>query len=176
MQPFLNESNFKRLYDKYKHMHYVYALKLLKYNEFEANNVVLSVYTHLWINRVRITDELHLKKFVNVAIFNACMNVLKRNKRKIKFIDIYEYNLEECYIDPNPHENHMDQLYKLVKQEANKLPDLVKIVFKLVNIDCRTIADVSTLLNMKYNRARRYNDKAKKWLKNQLQSHYSELT
>jgi RNA polymerase sigma-70 factor (ECF subfamily) len=139
---------FAELFNRYHCKLVSFALYYLPIPE-EAEDVVSDVFVNLLKKHSQLKDIDNFDGYIYFAVKNHCLNSIKKNKRKERFVGIsseMEIRSEKC-IQPLEQllNKELSYFYNCLIEE---LPPKRKLVFKMVKDDGLKIAEVAKLLEI----------------------------
>lgn len=150
-----DESSFEDMYTTHFRGMYRYACTILN-NEAQAEEMVQSVFVKLWEKKGVLRINSSLKCYLYRVVHNDCMNMLKHNTVKVKFIK------EKIYAMQNENENAGE------KMQASELEEKYRSALRLLPEQCRTIFQLSRFEDMKYREIAQHLGIAEKTVENQM--------
>lgn len=152
------ESLFKAHYKEL----YVHALSFVR-DEEDAHDIVSDVYEYVWKNFNRLDFSESLRPFLYVLTRSRCLDLLRKEKSKEKFL---------AYIKQFPEEEEVyrdyDEMIKKVMNLIEKLPPQTATVFKKCFIEKKKYQEVGNELGISINTVRWHINQAMKALRGKL--------
>lgn len=158
---------FKKIYETFwDRLFYSAYIRLNSLEETE--DILHDLFLDLWNNR----SKINIKKSLSAYLFTSL---------KYKIFRLYDYksvrekhkdkiSSEESYSLENNIE--LDELYDLIEQSVEILPEKCKVVFKLSRFQGLTTKEISEELNISPNTAQNHINKALKILRGKLDKKY----
>src|SRR5680860_587495 len=78
-----DEASFRKIYNKYYKQLYSVALKYLRSND-RAEDAVHDIFVNLWNSRKKLEKSGSLRGFLFTAVKNHVLNIISRQKRRLK--------------------------------------------------------------------------------------------
>lgn len=158
-----SERAFQVLYEKYYHAMCLWVLRIIK-DDTLMHDFVQEAFIALWNSRDSIENELHLKMFLYQTVRNRCLNFLKNKKVEEKYIREYLKFGEEFYFESSVIE---EEVYRLVIQEIQSLPDEQKRVVKM-HLEGKNNLEIAEIMQVSVNTVKTHKARARRTLKYRL--------
>ncbi len=149
-----NKQAFEELFKLYHKVLKLYAKRFVIETD-AAEDIVQDVFVNLWKTRKKIIITTSLKSYLFTAVYNQCLNYLKKTK-KVQITDISEKeeadNLKEYYYEHVIYKKKSlirSEISKDIKQAIDKLPEQQRRViilsrkFGLKNREIAEFLDIS---------------------------------
>lgn len=149
------ETSFEDLYTSHFRGMYSYAYTILK-DEVQAEEMVQGVFLKLWERKNSLQVEHSLKSYLYRMVHNDCMNVLKHEAVKAKFIK------EKIYSMQNVSESAVKKI------QTAELEEKLRGALRELPEQCRTIFQLSRFEDMKYREIAHHLGIAEKTVENQM--------
>ena len=143
-------------------------------NIYNSYKIRLSVFAYRMVNSVEEAEDIVHNVFLKVhsfnsyiyrAVYNACINFLKKEKRvQLERKDDFFIEEEENYLLKRIEDEVIWELYQAIE----KLPSECKKVFKLSYMNKLSNADIAQLLNISINTVKSQKQRAKQLLREDL--------
>lgn len=168
------QTKYQFLIQQYKNNIYSYSLYMLK-NHTDAEDVTQEVFIKIWENLGRF-NILAAKAWIFRSTHNLCIDYLRRRNLNYK----YEYSIDENYeellvddkIESNPHaKTHIKMMTSKVKEAIERLPDKLKSVFVLYEIQGLKYREIGKALEMPINTVKVYLLRARQKLQEELKDY-----
>ncbi len=153
-----DERMLRYFFDLYHKSLRYFALGLIG-EEAEAEDIVSSCFVKLWQFREQYTDPSKIKAFLYVSCRNACLDYLKKNKRRKGWQDEYLRQLEdggESLLQRAAESAYLD----IINQEIDALPQKCAEVFKLLYFEHKKTDEIATQLNISVKTVRNHKARA----------------
>jgi RNA polymerase sigma-70 factor, ECF subfamily len=135
------------------HIYKVYYKQLVKYafnlvrNLDIAEEMVQDVIFKLWERRATLNIPDHIKEYLFKAVFNNCINYIK--KRKNDDLHLHEYSLAYQFVKNDYHDFLVaKELEDNIKKAIESLPEKTCIAFKLNRFEGLTYAEIADKMNI----------------------------
>ena len=163
------EKAFRILYEKYAPALRYFAAKYVEEGEV-IDDIVQDVFVCLWEKRVDFKTEETIKAFLYKAVKNSCLNFLKHQEYEWNYAEIirkktpvYETESDSVYT--------LDELYRMLYETLNKLPDNYRTVFIESFFKGKTHAEIAEELNLSVKSVNRYKQRTLELLRNELKDY-----
>lgn len=150
-----DEASFGEMYTTHFRGMYSYAYTILKDGE-QAEEMVQSVFVKLWERKNDLQVESSLKSYLYRMVHNDCMNMLKHETVKAKFVK------EKMYAMQNENESAGKKI------QATELEAKLKEALRELPEQCRTIFQLSRFEDLKYREIASQLGIAEKTVENQM--------
>ncbi|MEZ5104086.1 MAG: RNA polymerase sigma-70 factor [Draconibacterium sp.] len=165
-----NSSSFELVFKTYYKKLCLFAFDYL--NQLEtAEDIVKDVFVTLWDNREKIEITTSLSGYLFTSVRNACINYLKRDKRRNKTVSFEELmrlniKMNEPYSDTYiPGNIFAKELENKLLEKIEELPSSCKEIFKLSRFEGLSHKEIAEKLNISENTVKIQIYKALKKLK-----------
>lgn len=128
-------------------------------DDAEAEDIVASCFVKLWEFREQYTDPTKIKAFLYISCRNACLDYLKKIKRRKGWQDEYLRQLEgddERILQKAAESAYLD----IINQEIEGLPEKCAEVFKLLYFEHKTTNEIANQLNISVKTVRNHKARA----------------
>ena len=163
------EKAFRILYEKYAPALRYFAAKYVGEEEV-IDDIVQDVFVCLWEKRVDFKTEETIKAFLYKAVKNSCLNFLKHQEYEWNYAEIirkktpvYETESDSVYT--------LDELYRMLYETLNKLPDNYRTVFIESFFKGKTHTEIAEELNLSVKSVNRYKQRTIELLRNELKDY-----
>ena len=153
------ERAFKQLYEDYYAPFCLYAKRFVDDKEVRED-IVSDVFTSLW-------DKLDTDSF---DVKNSCLNFLKHQEYEWSYAEniqkkapLYETETDSVYT--------LDELYRMLYETLNKLPENYRTVFMKSFFEGKTHAEIAEEMNLSVKSINRYKQKTMELLRNELKDY-----
>ncbi|MEW6194144.1 MAG: RNA polymerase sigma factor [Bacteroidota bacterium] len=170
----LEQQKYRVLIQQYKNKIYTYSLYMLK-NRMDADDVTQEVMIRIWQNIGKF-NLLAAKTWIMKTTNNLCIDYLRRRAVSIA----REYEIDEEFEDKysinsnsdNPYLiTHINMVTSKVKEAIQKLPENLRSIFVLYEIEGLKYNEISKTLDIPLNSVKVYLLRARKKLQEELK-HY----
>jgi RNA polymerase sigma factor (sigma-70 family) len=171
------EQRYRFLIQQYKNRIYSYSLYLLK-DQMDAEDITQEVMIRIWQNIDKF-NFLAAKTWIMKTTNNLCIDYLRR--RQVEFARNYTITeeMEEHYgsdkTDHNPYlTTHIKIMASKVREAIEHLPENLRSVFVLYEIQGFKYKEISQTLDMPVNSVKVYLLRARKKLQEELKSYATQ--
>lgn len=140
-----------------------FASRMLQ-DAMEAEEIVSDCFYKLWERRQTFETAAKIKAFLYISCRNACLNQLKKIKRKTQPEQEYLRQLEEVE-GTVFYEVIETEILTLLNQEIEALPDKCREIFKLIYLDGRKTDEIASELGLSVQTVRNHKTRAVELLK-----------
>ena len=120
------ESAFKGIYEKYVSTLRYFGNKFLS-DERLIEDILQDTFVSLWENRKKFNNELAIKSFLYTGVKNRCLNNLRHEKIKQKYVEGFVEEPSESFL-----ENVIKaELFEMLHRIFDELPPACKEVYQL---------------------------------------------
>lgn len=137
-----NHGAFTEIYNRYKGVLYVHALKLLK-DEDEAQDVVQELYAGLWQKAAEINLDIPFKAYLYKAVKNRIFDLFSRQKIRANYIASFADIIEKGVWITDEHVREKE-LIAAIDEGMAEMPDKMREVFqmsRMMNMSHKEIAE-----------------------------------
>ncbi len=175
----LNQKKYRVLILQYKNKIYTYSLYMLR-NKMDADDVTQEVLIRIWQNIDKF-NILSAKTWIMKTTNNLCIDYLRKRsremKREVEIDDIFE----EKYSNMNNSESPLNKtnnniIMERIKESIERLPDSLKSIFILYEINGLKYKEISKSLDIPINTIKVYLLRARKKLQEELKNYENETT
>lgn len=170
----MKSTKYDFLIQQNKNNIYGYALYMLK-NHMDADDVTQEVMIRIW-NNINNFNILSAKSWIMRTTHNLCIDYLR--KRKVVVQREFEINeeLTESYLDDRTENDpylttHFEMMNDKVKIAISRLPETLKSVFVLYEIQGMKYKEISKSLEIPLNSVKVYLLRARKKLQEELKNY-----
>lgn len=118
-------------------------------NQESAEEITSELFVKIWLKRTGLSSILNPEVYLFIAIKNACLNVIRSEKKRFMFFNEQSNDqLVEKIADEGGVKMEDKELKKLLDLAVNSLPDQRKIIFKLVKEDGLKAQEVASILGI----------------------------
>lgn len=170
----LKINKFKLLVKEHKNRIFNYAQLMLK-NRMDADDIAQEVLIRVW-NNIDNFNLLAAKSYIMKITHNLCIDYLRRNKvsasREIEMTEVFE----ETYVDNrNANDTVKNIDFKIletkIKSILERMPDNLKSIFVLYDIEGYKYKEISKILDIPENSVKVYLFRARKYLQEELKNY-----
>ena len=166
------ERAFKQLYEEYYAPFCLYAKRFVDDKE-TREDIVSDVFTSLWDKLD--TDSFDLQSetalgYIKMCVKNSCLNFLKHQEYEWSYAEtiqkkapLYETESDSVYT--------LDELYRMLYDTLNKLPENYRTVFHKSFFEGKTHAEIAEEMNLSVKSINRYKQKTMELLRNELKDY-----
>lgn len=164
------EKTFKRLYEEYYAPFCLYARRFID-DETVREDIVSDVFASLWDKQ----ESLELKPetalgYLKMCVRNSCLNYLKHQEHEWAYADLCQ-NKEPVYASAPDSIYTLDELYKMLYDTLNKLPENYRAVFIKIFFEGKTHAEIAQEMNLSIKSIDRYKQRTMELLRNELKEY-----
>ena len=134
----------------------------------EAEDIVQEVFVRFWDKRKGLHKAISVKSYLYSAVYNSCMNYLKRKKYIEERMADYpaEEATSENYLQQRVESEVMEEIFRTIEL----LPEECKKVFKLSYVEEKEISEVAQILNISETTVKTQRARARKFLRERLKN------
>ena len=173
----LESLRYKILVKKHKNRIYSYSFLMLR-NRMDADDITQEVLIRIWKN----IDNFDISKatsWIMKTTHNLCLDYLRKHQNSIdKFIEMdeeFENNYSEKNVMSDPEISLRRENIKLkIKEAIGQLPESLKSVFILYELEGMKYKEISEILNIPLNSVKVYLLRARKKLQFELKELINE--
>ncbi|MFO7444881.1 MAG: RNA polymerase sigma factor [Ignavibacteriaceae bacterium] len=162
---------YKLLIKQYKNRVYSYGMYMLR-NRMDADDITQEVFIRLWRN----IDNFNVGSagsYIMKITHNLCLDYIKKRKlslsREYAIDDYFEETHADNHNENNPQSSaHWGIMSVKIKDAIYKLPDNLKSVFVLYEIEGYKYTEISKALDMPLNTVKVYLMRARQKLQEEL--------
>lgn len=161
------EQAFKQLYEEYYAPFCLYAKRFIDDKE-TREDIVSDVFTSLWdkLDSFELHSDTALG-YIKMCVKNSCLNFLKHQEHEWSYAEniqkkapVYETEPDSVYT--------LDELYRMLYEALNKLPENYRTVFMKGFFEGKTHAEIAEEMNLSVKSINRYKQKTMELLRNEL--------
>lgn len=161
-----NEQAFSEIYERYKGVLYIHAVKMLK-NRDEAQDVIQEIFTKIWNMRDNLVINTTLSAYLYTSVRNRILDIFSHEK----VIAIHQQSLQD-FINQGEYQtdNYIreKELTFLIEKEISALPPKMKEVFELSRKQHLSYLQIAEQLDISENTVRKHITKALARLRSKL--------
>ncbi len=170
----MKTTKYRYLLQQFKNNIYGYALYMMK-NQMDADDVTQEVMIRIWKNmdNFKITSA---KSWIMKTTHNLCIDYLRKNAiasgRELEINDVFEETFSDNKEDNNPLiKVHLKMMSEKLKKAIQKLPENLKSVLVLYELQGLKYKEISSSLNIPVNSVKVYLFRARKKLQEELKNY-----
>jgi len=170
----IKDTKYQFLIKQYKHNIYSYALYMLR-NKMDADDVTQEVFIRIWQN-IGSFNILAAKTWILKTTHNLCIDFLrKRSSAMLKEFSIdegFENFVSTEKSEHNPYLiTHVRMMSSKIKDAIKELPENLRSVFVLYEIQGYKYKEISSALNIPINSVKVYLLRARKKLQEAMKNY-----
>ena len=166
------EHSFKGLYEEYYAPFCLYAKRFVDDKE-TREDIVSDVFASLWDKMD--TDSFVLQSdtalgYIKMCVKNSCLNFLKHQEHEWSYAEniqkkapVYELEPDSIYT--------LDELYRMLYETLDKLPENYRTVFMKSFFEGKTHAEIAEEMNLSVKSINRYKQKTMELLREELKDY-----
>ena len=167
----LEQPKYRFLIQQYKNKIYTYSLYMLK-NRMDADDVTQEVMIKIWKNIGKF-NVLAAKTWIMKTTNNLCIDYLRRRasmlKREGEIDEYFEETFSTDRAEHNPYiVAHLNIMNSKLKEAIGRLPENLRSVFVLYEIEEMKYREIGQSLDMPINTVKVYLFRARKKLQEEL--------
>lgn len=164
------ECAFKQLYEEYYAPFCLYAKRFVDDKDVRED-IVSDVFVSLWdkIDSFDLQSDTALG-YIKVCVKNNCLNFLKHQEYEWSYAEniqkrapIYESETDSVYT--------LDELYRMLYETLNKLPENYRTVFMKSFFEGKTHVEIAEEMNLSVKSINRYKQKTMELLREELKDY-----
>jgi len=168
------EQRYRFLIRQYKNKIYTYSLYMLK-NRMDADDVTQEVMIRIWQNIDKF-NILASKTWIIKTTNNLCIDFLRRRsvavKREFEIDEFFEDTYSKNHDSENPYLiTHFKMMASKVKEAIQRLPENLRSVFVLYEIEEMKYKEIGKALDLPINSVKVYLLRARKKLQEELKGY-----
>jgi len=164
------EQAFKLLYEVYYAPFCLYAKRFIDDKE-TREDIVSDVFTSLWDKTDTFTpDSDTTLGYIKMCVKNSCLTYLKHQEHEWNYAEAVRKKMLACEIDPD-NVHTLDELYRMLYETLDKLPENYRIVFTESFFKGKTQAEIAKELNVSVKSVNRYKQRTIELLRNELKDY-----
>lgn len=131
-------------------------------------DIVQDVLFALWTRRKNLALPLSAKSYLTTAVKNHCLNYLRKQGYRDEYLS--EQPAGEHYASPDDFYS-LRELYELLRQALDKLPEEYRVAFLLSRFKGRNTADIAQMMGVSTRTVERYRERAVNILRQELKDY-----
>lgn len=156
------ESAFKEIYEKYVSTLRYFGNKFLS-DERLIEDILQDTFVSLWENRKKFNNELAIKSFLYTGVKNRCLNNLRHEKIKQKYVEGFVEEPSESFL-----ENVIKaELFEMLHRIFDELPPACKEVYQL-SLEGKKHKEIAKQLHISINTVKKYKNNANHYMRNRI--------
>ncbi|TSA27079.1 MAG: RNA polymerase sigma factor [Ignavibacteriales bacterium] len=168
------EQRYRFLIKQYKNKIYTYSLYMLK-NRMDADDVTQEVMIRIWQNIDKF-NILAAKTWIIKTTNNLCIDYLRKRTVAVNREFVIDEFFEDTYSKNHNSENpylitHFKMIASKVKEAIQRLPENLRSVFVLYEIEEMKYKEISKALDLPINSVKVYLLRARKKLQEELKEY-----
>ena len=168
------EQRYRFLIQQYKNKIYTYSLYMLK-NRMDADDVTQEVMIRIWQNIDKF-NILAAKTWIIKTTNNLCIDYLRRRSvavnRETEIDEFFEDTYSKNHDSESPYLiTHFKMITSKVKEAIQRLPENLRSVFVLYEIEEMKYKEISNALDLPINSVKVYLLRARKKLQEELREY-----
>ena len=173
------EQRYCFLIQQYKNKIYTYSLYMLK-NRMDADDVTQEVMIRIWQNIDKF-NILAAKTWIIKTTNNLCIDYLRRRtvavNREFEIDEFFEDTYSKNHNSENPYLiTHFKMAASKIKEAIQRLPENLRSVFVLYEIEEMKYKEISKALDLPINSVKVYLLRARKKLQEELKEYEPQET
>lgn len=170
----LKNPRYQFLVQQYKNNIYTYAMYMLK-NKMDADDVTQEVLIRIWKNLDRF-NILAAKTWIMKTTYNLCIDYLRKRSVAVNREYYIDEDLAETVRTMKSEDNpflitHLNMMASTVKKAIMELPENLRSVFILYEIEGMKYKEISKALDLPLNSVKVYLLRARKKLQEELKNY-----
>lgn len=164
------EQAFKELYEEYYAPFCLYAKRFIEDKE-TREDIVSDVFTSIWgkIDTFDLQSDTALG-YIKMCVRNSCLNFLKHQECEWNYAENIQKKAPVYETEPDSVFT-LDELYKMLYETLNKLPENYRIVFMKSFFEGKTHVEIAEEMNLSVKSINRYKQKTMELLRNELKDY-----
>ncbi len=173
----LEQPRYRFIIQQYKNKIYTYSMYMLK-NKMDADDVTQEVMIRIWKN-IDNVNMLAAKTWIMRTTNNLCIDYLRKRSvtvnRESEINELFEETMETNKNEENPYLiTHIKIMASKVKEAIQKLPENLRSVFVLYEIQGMKYREISKTLDIPLNSVKVYLLRARKKLQEELKNYEAQ--
>ncbi len=168
------EQRYRFLIQQYKNKVYTYSMYMLK-NKMDADDVTQEVMIRIWQNIDKF-NMMAAKTWIIKTTNNLCIDFLRRRSITVKRENEIDELFEDTFSTNNNNDNpylttHFKMVASKIKEAIQNLPENLRSVFVLYEIEGLKYKEISKALGIPINSVKVYLLRARKKLQEELKDY-----
>ena len=166
------EKDIKQLYEDYYAPFCLYAKRFVDDKEVRED-IVSDVFTSLWDKLD--TDSFDLQSetalgYIKMCVKNSCLNYLKHQEYEWNYAEVVQKKAPIYEVEPDS-VYPLDELYRMLYETLNKLPESYRTVFIKSFFEGKTHTEIAEEMNLSVKSINRYKQKTMELMRNELKDY-----
>jgi RNA polymerase sigma-70 factor (family 1) len=168
----MNRESFSILVQQQSRKLYGFAFRILR-NQEEAEDVVQDIFLKLWNMRERLSEYRSIEALAATMTRNHCIDLIR--KQKIEYsVEIDLNNYSNISVN-SPFDNMvMKESGMIIEGIIEKLPDNIRTVLRLHDIDGKTYEEIAEITGHNINTLRVNISRARKIIRDEFNIYQNE--
>lgn len=134
-----------------------------------CEDIVQEVFLSFWEKRDSFTGKVSAKSFFYTSIRNICLNKIKHDKVKLKYLNYNQFmgEIPDSFLD----EVFKKEVYREIYQEVSKLPEMAQKVLRLT-LRGKNNQEIADQLGIAINTVKTHKNRTFKILRKNLEDLY----
>lgn len=164
------EQAFKQIYENYYASFCLYAKRFIEDKE-TREDIVSDIYASLWdkLDTFDLNSDTILG-YIKICVKNSCFNYLKHQECEWNYADIIQKKAPIYETEPDSLYT-LDELYKMLYETLEKLPNNYRTVFIESFIKGKTHAEIAEEMKLSVKSINRYKQKTLELLRDELKDY-----
>lgn len=164
------EQTFKQLYEEFYAPFVLYAKKFIDDKE-TREDIVSDVFTSLWdkIDSFDFQSDTALG-YIKMCVKNSCLNYLKHQEYEWNYAEVVQKKAPIYEVEPDSVYT-LDELYRMLYETLNKLPESYRTVFIKSFYEGKTHTEIAEEMNLSVKSINRYKQKTMELMRNELKDY-----
>ena len=146
-----NRSLYSQLVDRYKHMVYTAAIRMVKVKE-DAEEIAQDTFLSAYKTLPTFRGDCLFSTWLYRITYNKSLDHLKKNKRKI---NIQSQDISEAfdigYLDKKMYSLEQQDRIQMIKEAINKLPEDMGFIITLFYLEEYSLKEISEITSQSVN-------------------------
>lgn len=168
------EQTFKQLYEEFYAPFVLYAKRFIDDKE-TREDIVSDVFTSLWdkIDSFDFQSDTALG-YIKMCVKNSCLNYLKHQEYEWNYAEVVQKKAPIYEVEPDSVYT-LDELYRMLYETLNKLPESYRTVFIKSFFEGKTHTEIAEEMNLSVKSINRYKQKTMELMRNELKDYLLPL-
>ena len=168
------EKTFKHLYENYYAPFCIYAKRFIPDSDIRQD-IVSDVFATLWDKIDTLDFESGtILAYLKLCVKNGCLNYIKHQEYEFNYAEKFQSHPPIYEIEPDCVYT-LDELYKMLYEALNRLPDNYKKVFMKSFFEGKNQAEIAEEMNLSVKSINRYKQKTLEMLRHELKDYLTVL-